>query len=245
MTHSEPNPDVAANLARVHERIAAACARAGRAASAVRLVAVTKRIPLERVLEAYEAGQRDFGENRIQDALPRQTALARRLTDRDAAAASVRWHFVGHLQRNKAGKAVGAFALLHGVDSLRLAETLSQRAQQDKGIQPILVQVNTAGESQKHGLPVASALDEIARIAELPALDLRGLMCMARYDAPVAELAATFAALRGVAESARRITDLALPELSMGMTDDFEVAIGEGATLVRIGTAIFGPREAA
>jgi pyridoxal phosphate enzyme (YggS family) len=238
-------PDITANLARVRERIATACARAGRGEDEVRLVAVTKRIPLDLVVEACRAGQWDLAENRIQDALSRQEELARELERAELDPRHVRWHFVGHLQRNKAGKAVGSFDLLHGVDSLRLAEKLSQRAVDADLTQPILVQVDVAREPQKHGLAAEEAVPVLTRMARLPALDLQGLMCMARFGAPEDELAATFAALRRMSEAAREATGLALPELSMGMTDDFEVAIAEGATLVRIGTAIFGPREPA
>jgi pyridoxal phosphate enzyme (YggS family) len=238
-------PDVVANLARVRERMAAACARAGRSEDSVRLVAVTKRIPLGRVVEACRAGQWSLAENRIQDALPRQQQLAAALARADLDPAHVRWHFVGHLQRNKANKAVGSFDLIHGVDSLRLAEKLSQRAVDADLTQPVLVQVDAAEEPQKYGLPADDAVVAVERMVRLPALDVAGFMCMARYGAPRAELAATFAALRRVAEQARAATGRPLPELSMGMTDDFEVAIAEGATLVRIGTAIFGPREPA
>jgi len=242
MNPSAPSVDVAARLDRVRERIAAACAGAGRPEDAVRMVAVTKRIPLDLVAAACRAGHWDLGENRIQDALPRQEELATRLIAAELDPRHVRWHFVGHLQRNKAGKAVGAFDLLHGVDSLALAERLSQRALAADLTQPLLVQVDVAREPQKHGLDLENAATTITRIADLPALDLQGLMCMAPYEAAPGELAATFAELRRIADEARRLTGRPLPELSMGMTGDFEIAIAEGSTLVRVGTAIFGPR---
>jgi pyridoxal phosphate enzyme (YggS family) len=245
MSRPVPEIDVAANLARVRQRLAKACALAGRSPDTVRLVAVTKRIPLDLVVAACRAGQWELGENRIQDALPRQQALAGMLQQAGEGARRPRWHFVGHLQRNKAGKAVGAFDLLHGVDSLRLAERLSQRAAEAELTQPMLVQVDVSREVQKHGLAVEEAVAGIASIAQLPAVDLQGLMGMAAYGASAAETAATFARLRRLAEEARGVTGLPLPELSMGMTGDFEIAIAEGSTMVRIGTAIFGSRPPA
>lgn len=233
---------VAANLAAVRERMAAACARAGRAPGEVALVAVTKRVGLDLVAAAVAAGQRDLGENRIQDALPRQDELAALLRGRGAGTDAVRWHFIGHLQSNKAARAVGAFALLHGVDSLKLAGRLANLAAAAGVVQPVLLEVNISGEAQKQGLPPQAAVAAAAAAAALPGLELRGLMGMARWGAPEPELRGGFARLRGLAEQARAATGLPLPELSMGMSDDFEAAILEGSTLVRVGTAIFGPR---
>ena len=234
--------DVAENLAGLRDRIATACARAGRDAAEVRLVAVTKRIPLPLVVEACRAGQRLFGENRIQDALPRQPELAGLLDDDGVRA---EWHFIGNLQRNKVRKAVGSFALLHAVDSGRLADKISDEAVAAGLVQPVLLEVNASEEPQKHGLAPAEAVAAAVDAAALPGLDLRGLMCMARYGAPERELRGTFAALRGLAETVRAETGRPLPELSMGMSDDFESAIADGSTMVRVGTAIFGPRERA
>ena len=235
--------DVADNLARINERIATACARAGRPADGVRLIAVTKRIPLANLVEARRAGQLVFGENRIQDALPRQDELASALQGTGVETPPVDWHFIGHLQSNKARKAVGRFALLHAVDSARLAERLSGIAGETGARQPILLEVNVGAEPQKQGLTPDETPAAAERIARLPGLDLRGFMCMARFGAPETELRGTFAALRSLSEVARAATGLPLPELSMGMSDDFEYAIAEGATLVRVGTAVFGPRE--
>jgi len=231
--------DVAENLARLTDRITTACARAGRSDAEVALVAVTKRIPLPLVVEACRAGQARLGENRIQDALPRQDELAAHLGD----GARPEWHFIGHLQGNKVRKAVGRFALLHAVDSLRLAERIAGVAAEEGATQPVLLEVNVAAEAQKYGLARDEALAVAAAAAGLPGLDLRGFMCMARYGAPEDELRRTFAGLRGLAEAARGETGLPLPELSMGMSDDFEAAIAEGATLIRVGTAVFGPRD--
>lgn len=237
--------EVARRLDDVRERIAAACAAAGRPTEEVRLVAITKRQPLESVVAACRAGQWELGENRIQEALPRQTELAANLAAAGLPADRVRWHFVGHLQTNKAARAYGAFVLLHSVDSLRLGEKLSRCAQADAmGAQPILAEVNVTGEAPKHGLPLDGAVETIARLGALPGLELRGLMCMARFGDPEPRLRASFAALRNLAEQARQATGFGLPELSMGMSGDFAAAIAEGATLVRIGTAVFGPRSA-
>ena len=235
--------DVAANLAEVRRRIADACTRAGRATQDVRLVAVSKRIDLDLVVEACRAGQWDLGENRVVEALERQTELAGRLRDGGLDADRVVWHFIGHLQRNKAGKAAGRFALLHGLDSLDLAEKLATRAESDGRREPVLVEVNLTGEDRKNGVPEDRAVDFVARLAERPGLEARGLMGMARYGADERELHATFAGLRGLVEQARQATGLPLPELSMGMSGDFEIAVEEGATLVRVGTAIFGVRR--
>jgi len=235
--------DVADNLVRINERIATACARAGRPNDDVRLIAVTKRISMDALVEARQAGQLIMGENRIQDALPRQDELTFALQGTGDEAPPVDWHFIGHLQSNKARKAVGRFALLHAVDSVRLAERLSSLADESGVRQPILLEVNVGAESQKHGLTPDETPDVADRIARLPGLDLRGFMCMARFGAPETELRGTFAALRSLSEGARTATGLPLPELSMGMSDDFEHAIAEGATLIRVGTAVFGPRE--
>jgi len=234
-----PDVDVATNLARVRERLAAACARAGRPADSVGLVAVTKRIPLPLVAAVVQAGQLDLGENRLQDALPRQDALAGQL---GRAAAPVRWHFIGHLQRNKAARAAGRFALIHGVHATELAERLDRRAAELGLRQPVLLQVNATREPQKDGLAPDETVDVACAVAAFGHLDLRGLMAMARYGDGEADLRRTFGSVRELRDRARSACGLPLPELSMGMSDDFEAAILEGATLVRIGTAIFGPR---
>jgi PLP dependent protein len=232
--------DVADNLLRVRDRLAAACARSGRAAASVGLLAVCKRVPLDLVAAAVGCGQRDLGENRIQDALPRQDELAGRLDP--AVAADLRWHFIGPLQANKVRKAVGRFALIHAVDSLTLARRISATAQELGLRQPVLLEVNAAREPGKFGLDPDEAVAAAVAAAALPGLDVRGLMAMARQDAPVAELHATFGLVRRLAETSRAASGLPLPELSMGMSDDFETAIAEGATLVRLGTAVFGER---
>jgi len=232
------------NLAAVRDRIATACLHAGRGPGEVQLVAVTKRIDLDLVTAAVAAGQTVLAENRIQDALPRQEELAARLRRHDLDPAAVVWHFVGHLQSNKATKATGQFALLHGVDSVKLAERLDRLAGEAGLVQPVLLEVNASLEAQKHGLEPDTVPETAARVAQLGNLDLRGLMTMARFGAEERELHATFARLRELRDAAGAACGCPLPELSMGMTGDFEIAVAEGATLVRIGTAIFGPRQA-
>ncbi|MEN8007223.1 MAG: YggS family pyridoxal phosphate-dependent enzyme [Candidatus Krumholzibacteriota bacterium] len=238
------DPQVAANLDGVRERIAGACARAGRPGNSVRLVAVSKKIPLPLMVAACRAGQWDLGENRIPEAVERQPELARLLTEAGLPADKVRWHFIGHLQSNKAGKAAGRFHMLHSVDSLKLAEKLSRLAGEAGRTETILLEVNISAEPQKSGFSADETGEAVARIAELPGLDLQGLMGMGRYGAAEDELRSGFSSLRRLAETARSATGLPLPELSMGMSGDFEAAIAEGSTLIRVGGAIFGPRQA-
>jgi PLP dependent protein len=230
---------VADRLAAVHDRLAAACARAGRPADAVRLLAVSKQVPLDLVAAVVLAGQHDFGENRLQEALPRQRELADLVRAAGADPTPVRWHFIGHLQSNKAGKAAGAFHLLHGVDSLDLARRLDRQAASLGRRQAVLLEVNLTGEAQKHGLAPGEVPALAVELVALTSLDLQGLMAMARFGAPDAEQHRTFAALRELRDRAAAAAGRPLPELSMGMSDDFEAAVAEGSTCVRIGTAIF------
>ncbi len=234
--------NVASNLAAVRQRMAAACLQAGRPEDAVRLVAVSKRIALPLVVEACRLGQLDLGENRLPEAVDRQPELGAALDGAGLAHCRPRWHFIGHIQSRKAARAAGNFSLLHGVDSLKLAVKLSQQSVAAQANQPILLEVNITGEQQKHGLVPDALVDTAGQVQQLPGLRLDGLMCMARFGADERELHATFAGLRKLAEEAARQLEAPLPELSMGMSDDFEVAIAEGATMVRVGSAIFGPR---
>lgn len=235
---------VADRLAQVRENIATACVKAGRPEGSVQLIAVSKMIPLPLVLEACLAGQRHFGENRIPAAVDRQDEMTQLLNPTLIDASEIQWHFIGHLQRNKASKATGHFALIHGVDSLALAEKISHHAVAQGRVQSLLLEVNISGESQKNGLSLDQTLDTIDQVRSLPYLDLQGLMGMAQRGADLNQLSTTFASLRRVCEDARRTMGLPLPELSMGMSADYKVAIAEGATSVRIGSAIFGPRTA-
>jgi pyridoxal phosphate enzyme (YggS family) len=209
------------NADAVRARIAAACARAGRAEASVTLVAVAKTKPAEVVREAFAAGLSAIGENYVQELTAKQAALAD---------LPIAWHYIGRLQRNKAKDVAGKVALIHTVDSLALAEALDRRA---AAPQDVLVQVNLAGEEQKGGVGEAELPALLDGIAALAKVKCRGLMII-----PPAE-GDNRRHFRALAELARKH---ALPELSMGMSDDFEVAIEEGATIVRVGSAIFGAR---
>ena len=220
------------DVASVRSRIAAAAVRAGRPAGDVRIVAVTKGHPLERAREAVAAGLLDLGENRVQEALAKQDAWP------DAPA---RWHLIGHLQRNKVKAAVGRFALIHSLDSERLADALEAAAAAAGLVQEVLVQVNVAREPQKTGAAPGEAPALVRHAAGLPHLRLLGLMAMAPYDAPADLQREVFGGLRKLRD-ALATSSLELAVLSMGMSDDFEIAVEEGATMVRLGTVLFGER---
>lgn len=234
---------VADNLAAIRERVAAACLKSGRSEQAAGLVAVSKRIPTPLVVEAVAAGQRDLGENRLPEAVDRQPEVARALAEAGVEKTGLIWHFIGQIQSRKAAQAVGQFTLLHAVDTLKLVRKLSKSCVAGGLNQRILLEVNITGEEQKHGFAPDQLIEAVVQAAALPGLKVDGLMCMARYGADEAELHGTFARLRTLAEDASRQCQVALPELSMGMSGDFEIAIAEGATLVRVGSAIFGPRQ--
>jgi len=225
---------LAANIAEVRSHIARAAERAGRNPDEVTLIAVSKTRPVELVKLAYSLGVVHFGENRVQEALPKIAAFRPR---------DLRWHMIGHLQSNKAGKVVGNFDCVHSVDSLHLARTLDRHARELEIRLPILLQVNIAGEESKEGMDVAEAPSLARQIAALPHLEVQGLMTIAPLVTNAEEVRPVFRALRALRD---RLRD-ALPQyswhhLSMGMTDDYTVAIEEGATIVRIGRAIFGER---
>jgi pyridoxal phosphate enzyme (YggS family) len=227
--------DIAANLAAIRQRIAAAAAAAGRDPGSVRLLAVSKTFGLDHVRAAYEAGQRDFGENKVQDALQKIEATAE---------LPIRWHLIGHLQSNKAKKAATAFAAIHSVDSIDLVRRLDAAAQ-ERGARPDLyVQVDLAGETTKFGAPESDVPGIVRAAAACQAAVLRGLMLLPPWFDDPEQARPYFRRLRGLRD--RLIEDgidrAHLGDLSMGMSHDFEVAIQEGATLVRVGTAIFGKR---
>lgn len=235
--HQRYHLAVAENLPRVRERIAAAARRSGRDPGAVRVVAVTKGHPPAAIEAALAAGLRDIGENRVEE-LQRKAPLFE--------AGTVTWHAIGHIQRRKAAGAARLAALIHSVDSLRLAEKLSRLGEAHGQRIPILVQVNASGEATKGGFPAASApheaVDGIARVAGLPGLRVEGLMTMAPFVADEATLRATFRTTRAVLEAASEIDGVEGRELSMGMSNDYEVAVEEGSTMVRLGTTLLGPR---
>jgi pyridoxal phosphate enzyme (YggS family) len=216
----------------VRERIEAARARAGRADD-VTLVAVTKTHPADLVRTAIEAGVGDVGENRVQEMDDKVGEIGRE---------AVRWHLIGHLQRNKAARAVALADLVHSLDSLRLAEALSAEAVKAGTTVRALVQVNTSGEESKFGLGADAALDEIGRMAALPGLRLEGMMTMAPFTDDEAVIRRTFAAARRLCEEAARQVPGFGRQLSMGMSNDFEAAVEEGSTLVRVGSTLFGER---
>ncbi|MEJ2155761.1 MAG: YggS family pyridoxal phosphate-dependent enzyme [Desulfobacteraceae bacterium] len=221
-------------LSAIKKRIANAASACGRSPEDVRLVAVGKTQPAERVRQAILSGADIIGENYIQEAREKFDQLAQ---------LTVQWHFIGHLQRNKAKFAVRMFDLVHTVDSLRLARELDHQAYKINKIQPILIQVNISGEPSKSGTDEAQTLDLAQNLRNLKNLRLQGLMTMPPYfDAPE-KARPFFRALRKLRDRLEGQLDIALRELSMGMTGDFEVAIEEGATLVRIGTALFGARQ--
>ena len=219
--------DIAGRLARLRERIDAACARAGRDPAAVAIVAVSKGRPAAAVREAFAAGVAHFGENRVQEALPKIEAAR-------AAGVDARWHFVGALQSNKARAAAAAFDAIHSVDSARLLARLDAVAPAPRDV---FLQVNVSGEAEKGGVPPEwlGALVEAARASAN--LRPRGLMTIAPLSRDPEEARPVFRALRDLA---RRFD---LPDLSMGMTNDLEAAVEEGATFVRVGRALFGERE--
>lgn len=228
-------PELADALSRIHARIAEACSRAGRAPSSVTLVAVSKTMPAQRVRDAMSAGQAVFGENRVQEALGKIPEVG----------GAARWHLIGHLQRNKARHVVGAFELIHSLDGAGLARELDRRCATAGTAQPVLLQLNLSRESTKHGVGEAGLHALLDTVAELPRLELRGLMTIPPPVDDPEDNRRWFARLRELAERAAGRLGRPLPELSMGMTDDFEVAIEEGATLVRVGRALFGERETA
>ncbi len=235
--------DSAAKLERVKRRLESACQRSGRQSSDVTIIAVTKTAPPERVRAAYELGLADFGENRVQEAREKLTTL------RDLPA---RWHMIGHLQANKAGQAVELFSSVQSVDSVEIAEQLSRRLQARGSILPVLLEVNIAGEEAKSGFAApgdqaqwGEFLSAVQRITALPGLDVQGLMTVAPLLSDPALVRPYFCAMRLLRERLRmEAPQSSWPDLSMGMTDDFEVAVEEGATMVRLGRAIFGPRQA-
>jgi pyridoxal phosphate enzyme (YggS family) len=229
--------DVAANLNRVRERIAAAARRGGRRIEDILLVAVSKGVDPTRVLTVAASGVSDFGENRVQEALPKITHL------RPQVAGTVRWHLVGHLQRNKARQAVQLFDVIHSVDSVELAIALDQRAEEAGRICEVLVQVNLASEPQKFGIAPEALPAMLQSLSALSGMRVVGLMTIApQVDPEVAR--PVFRRLRELRdEVARTGRTPAFAHLSMGMSEDFEVAVEEGATMVRIGRAIFGPRR--
>ncbi len=227
---------IAENLRRVKEQIAEACVRAGRTPESVRLIAVSKTKPASDVLTAFEAGHRVFGENYVQELLVK-------FADERLQNLPIEWHFVGHLQTNKVRYLAERIAMIHGVDKFSLAEEISKRAKKYNRSVPILLEVNISSEATKHGLKPDALFAEAEKIFSLPRLEVKGLMTIASPDRDKVrdefkEMRALFERLKTIAPNPNQIS-----ELSMGMSGDFDIAIEEGATLLRIGTAIFGERK--
>jgi pyridoxal phosphate enzyme (YggS family) len=220
----------------IKKRITDAAISCGRDPADIRLVAVTKKIPEKKIIEAIEAGADILGENFIQE--------ARKKTD-NLSSYNVSWHFIGHLQSNKAKYAVRMFDLIHTVDSMKLALEINKQAEKINKIQNILIQVNISGELSKSGVEPGKAMNLLKEISRLKNLSVKGLMGMPPYFSNPEKARPFFASLRKLQESIKKedIPGIFMKELSMGMTGDFEAAIEEGATLVRIGTAIFGKRD--
>jgi pyridoxal phosphate enzyme (YggS family) len=217
--------DIAANITAIRERMTAACERAGRSPGTVKLMGVSKTHPATAIREAFDAGLNLFGENKIQEA---------RLKIPDCPAAAV-FHFIGHLQSNKARDAARLFAMVQGVDRLSTATELSKKAEALSRDLPILLEVNVAGEASKFGYSPAAVLAELEQLLDLPRLELHGFMTVPPYSVDPE--------LRELKEQCEQLAGIPFPELSMGMSGDFETAIEEGSTLIRVGTAIFGNRK--
>ncbi len=223
--------DIRERIEAVRRRIATAAARSGREASAVTLVAVTKTMAVEAIRVAVAAGATVLGENRVQEARDKIAALG----------GGVEWHLIGHLQTNKAKLAASLFDRVHALDSIRLADDLERHAAEAGRRLRCLVQVNVGGEAQKNGAPEEEVRPLLEAAARLPHLSVDGLMAIPPFLPDPEDVRPFFRRLRALRD-ALVVEGFALPDLSIGMTHDFEVAIEEGATLVRIGTAIFGPR---
>jgi PLP dependent protein len=225
--------DLTAHFTQVRERIERACARAGRPTDSVRLLAVTKGVPPELVRAAGELGQVLFGENRVQEARVKIGACPSRL----------RWHMIGHLQSNKCRDAVALFEMVQSVDSLALARELDKWADKQAKTLPVLLEVNIAGEGTKFGFKPAELLAQLPEVNALRRLEIHGLMAIPPWTADPEKGRPLFRQLRELKAQCEAVLGAPLPQLSMGMSDDFEVAIEEGATIVRLGTVLFGPRS--
>jgi pyridoxal phosphate enzyme (YggS family) len=220
-------------LAEVEARIEAARARSGRG-EGVTILAVTKGHPAAMVELAWQAGLRKVGENRVTELEAKRSEVL----------VPLEWHLIGHLQRNKVRRALGAFDLLHSLDSMRLAQVVSEEAERAGVEVAVLVQVNASGEESKGGFEVEQGVDAVAGVAVLPGIAVRGVMTMAPYTAEEAVLRQTFARTRALHdECARGVPGFVAEHCSMGMSNDYEIAVEEGSTLVRLGTVLFGERQ--
>jgi len=223
---------LAANLETIRQRIKAACERAGRDVDSVTLLAVSKTHPPETIQAAAGLGLLGFGENKVQEAKAKIPLCPGRL----------RWHFIGHLQSNKCRDAVQLFEMIQSVDSLAIAQEINKRAAEAAKMMPVLLEVNLAGEASKFGYTPERLLAELKEINSLPRIEIHGLMTVPPWSPDAENSRPHFRRLRELKQECEQILGAPLPQLSMGMSGDFEVAIEEGATIVRIGTALFGPR---
>lgn len=226
---------IQSNIKKIHDEIRAAAQKSGRDASCVTLIAVSKRKPPEMIQQAIDAGHRDFGENYIQEAMEKIDLLGRESAD---------WHFIGHLQSNKAKFAVKYFDLIHTVDTVKLAKEINRQAEKIGKIQNILLQVNIARETTKSGAEASDMVDIAKQVCRFDNLHVAGLMCMPPFFDDPEEARIYFKRLKQISKEieALNLPHTDMTHLSMGMSNDFTVAVEEGATLVRVGTAIFGAR---
>jgi pyridoxal phosphate enzyme (YggS family) len=225
--------NLAANLETIRQRIRAACGRAGRAPDSVSLLAVTKTQPPEVVQTAAKLGLILFGENKVQEAKAKIPLCP----------GNLRWHMIGHLQSNKCRDAVELFKMIQSVDSLSLAQEINKRAEQAARTMVVLLEVNVAGEASKFGYRPEQLLAELKELNALPRIEIHGLMTVPPWSAEAEKARPHFRRLREIKAQCEQILGAPLSHLSMGMSGDFEIAIEEGATMVRIGTALFGPRQ--
>ena len=223
------------NLEQVRRNIVEACKAVNRDPSEVTLISVSKTKPVSMLQEAYDAGSRDFGENKVQEIMDKYPQLP----------SDIRWHMIGHLQRNKVKYIVDKVALIHSVDSLRLAEAIENEAAKHNVTVPILIEVNVAQEESKFGLKTEEVLSLVESVAVLPHINIKGLMTIAPYVEDPEENREIFRELKklSVDIAAKNINNVNMSVLSMGMTGDYQVAVQEGATMVRVGTGIFGERN--
>jgi pyridoxal phosphate enzyme (YggS family) len=226
--------DISANLDQVRQRISAACARSGRDAASVELATVSKGQPAEVVCAAAELGLSIFGENRVQEAKAKIGLCPGRL----------RWHLIGHLQSNKCRDAVSLFVMIQSVDSLSLAREINKWAEKSAKTMPVLIEVNVAGESSKFGYTPEKVLAEFKEINALPKIEVQGLMTVAPFAQDAEKVRPVFRRLRELKGQCEELLGAPLRHLSMGMSGDFEVAVEEGATMIRLGSAVLGPRAA-
>lgn len=226
---------VVENLAEVEKHICEACARAGRSRDEVTLIAVSKTKPVSMIEELLPGGTRDFGENKVQELVDKYEVLPK----------DIHWHLIGHLQRNKVKYVVDKACLIHSVDSMRLAETISEEGMKKGVTVPVLIEVNVAGEESKFGVTLEETEGLVREIAKLPSIQIKGLMTIAPYVEDPEENRVHFSRLKQLSVDIKNknIDNVSMDVLSMGMTGDYQVAIEEGATMVRVGTGIFGERN--